>query len=287
MKTAFLGTGLLGFPMAQKLLEAGHALMAFNRTQSKAEPLKKYGAVICESPKDAIKEVESIILVLSDAKAIQEVLFSKGIESMENKTVIQMGTIAAEESIDIQKKVYGIGGEYFECPVLGSRSEAKAGNLMLMVGSTIEKFEKWQGFLKAFGPNPMYIGEVGKAAALKLALNHLIVSHAVGFSLSLGIIQRSEISVDTFMEILKKSALFAPMFEKKLKNWMNADYDHPNFPVKHLLKDVGLIREAAENLDLSIQGVESARNILTQCVEDGFGEKDYSAVFHTINKIKK
>ena len=114
-----------------------------------------------------------------------------------------------------------------------------------------------------------YIGAVGKASALKLALNHLIAMHAVGMSLSLGIVQKNNIDVDVFMRILKSSALYAPMFEKKLPNWLDREYENPNFSTKHLLKDVELIKQHVQKLGLSDEVVQAVKTIIEETVREG------------------
>lgn len=286
MKIAFLGTGLLGFPMAERLLDAGHDLFVYNRTQSKATPLKSQGAHVLDNPIDCILKSECIIFVLSDAEAISNVLFSKENISFKNKTFIQMGTIAPSESIELQKKIFDLGGEYFECPVLGSRKEVANSELILMFGGTKEKFDHWEEFLQVFGNKPRYIGDVGKAAALKLALNHLIAVHALGFSLSLGLIQKNGVSVDEFMDLLRTSALYAPMYDKKLNNWVSHDYGNPNFPLKHLLKDVHLILNEAEEKNLCTDVLQSMEHVLFEAKNKGFAEKDYSSIYEYINNSK-
>jgi len=285
MKISFCGTGLMGYPMAERLIEAGHQLTVYNRTASKAKPLQEKGARLSQNPSAAIAESPCSILMLADARSIEEVLFSPSAQDLNEKTIIQMGTIAPAESIEIQKKIFKQGGEYLECPVLGSRNEAKSGKLILMVGASQERFYKWKELLKVFGPHPRHVGEVGKAAAVKLALNQLIASHAAGFSLSLGLIQKNDVNVGLFMDILRESALYATMFDKKLPKWLNQDYSHPNFPVKHFLKDIDLIIKEGKDKELSTEIPEAFRQFLLEAIDKGLADKDYSAVFNAINKI--
>jgi len=290
MNIAFLGTGILGTPMAEKLLECGHRLWAYNRTSSKAEGLRALGATICLQPEEAIKNAEAVILVLADARAIESVLFKDAKEGarhaapLQGKTVIQMGTISPAQSLGLLKRVKAAGGQYLECPVLGSKNEAKAAQLILMAGATEEQFDKFQALFKCFGPKPRLIGEVGKAAALKLALNQLIASHAACFSLSLGIIVNSGIDVDQFMGILNESSLGAPMYGKKLANWLKHEYAHPNFPLKHLLKDVDLILDEADQLKLNTAVLAAIRKVLKSAEKEGLAQSDYSAVYEMISK---
>ncbi len=284
MKIGFLGTGLMGQPMAQRLLEAQFSVVAYNRTQSKLEPLKERGAEIANSPVEAIKKSDCLILMLTNALAIQEVLLLENTRSfLADRTVIQMGTIAPKESQEIHKLVVEIGGEYLEAPVLGSIPQVKSGELLVMVGSTEQQFEKWSGFLQNFGPQPMLIGPVGTAAATKLALNQLIAALTGAFALSLGFIQRQGVEPEKFMQILRQSALYAPTFDKKLQRMRDRHYANPNFPTKHLLKDTDLFLSSAQEIGLNTSSLEGVRQALQKAIELGLANDDYSAIFSAIN----
>ena len=236
MKVAFLGTGLMGQPMAQRLLEQGVELIAYNRTPEKLEPLKAAGAEVTEHPHQAIAAADYVVLMLTNTAAIYTVLLSDmSSRSVKGKQVIQMGTITPTESREIRDAVVSAGGDYIEAPVLGSRPEAKDGKLIVMVGAQKDQYRYSLELLKHFGPDPILVGSVGSAAAVKLALNQLIASLTSAFGLSLGFIQRQGIKPDIFMQILRESAVYAPTFDKKLQRMVDGNYDNPNFPVKHLV----------------------------------------------------
>lgn len=284
MKIGFLGTGLMGLPMAQKLLEAGHTVTAYNRTQSKLEPLQKAGAQIANSPQEAIQNSECLILMLTNASAIQNVLLSDSSKKeLSGRTVIQMGTISPTESKEIRDEVVGCGGEYLEAPVLGSIPQVKTGSLIVMVGASSEQYEKWSGLLKIFGSEPLHIGTVGSAAAVKLAMNQLIGSLTTAFALSLGLIVREGIDVDLFMQIVRDSSLYAPTFDKKLQRMLERNYAEPNFPTKHLLKDTNIFINAAESVGLDVSIQKGVRQVLEKTIELGLSDVDYSALFSAVN----
>ena len=279
-RIALIGTGLMGSPMAERILAAGYPLVVFNRTRAKAEPLVSLGAEIAESGDRAIDSAGCVILMLTDATAIREVLFQQSKSAhLIDRTVIQMGTISPEESIELAREVVQRGGDYLEAPVLGSTPEASTGNLLVMVGGSEEHFERWSGLLRCFGPEPVLVGEVGKASALKLALNQLIASLTAGFALSLGFVKRHGIEVDLFMEILRQSALYAATFDKKLKRMLHRDYANPNFPVKHLVKDLELFRSEAQAVNLELSTIQGILRLLKLGLEKGFADFDYSALF--------
>lgn len=283
VKVAFIGTGLMGQPMAQRLLEAGLSVVAYNRTPSKLEPLRASGAEIVDSPENAIATSDCVILMLTNAAAIGELLLSEASrQQLPGRTVIQMSTITPTESREFGEAVVAAGGHYLEAPVLGSIPEAKSGNLQVMVGASPEQFQKWSEFLKHFGSEPMLIGPVGSAAAMKLALNQLIASLTTAFALSLGFVQQQGVDVQPFMQILRQSALYAPTFDKKLQRMLDGNYTNPNFPTKHLLKDTTLFLAEAESVNLNVSNLESIRQILELTQQLGLADADYSALFAAI-----
>ncbi len=282
MKVGFIGTGLMGLPMAQRLIEAQLPVVAYNRTAEKLQALR--GAAIASSPAEVLQESNCVILMLTDARAIAEVLLSESSRPhLEGKTAIQMGTIAPTESRTLAEKLAYFGGEYLEAPVLGSIPEAKSGNLIVMVGSTPEQCDRWRGLLQNFGPDPKLIGPVGAAAAAKLALNQLIGSLTAAFALSLGFAQQQGVEVETFMQILRQSALYAPTFDKKLQRMRDRDYANPNFPTKHLLKDTNLFLAEAAAIGLNVSSLDGVRQILEIAASRGLTDSDYSALFDAVN----
>lgn len=284
MKVGFLGTGLMGKPLAQRLLTAKIPVIAYNRTASKLAELKAAGAQIVEDPESAIANSDCLILMLTNASAIEQVLLSDRAKTqLKGRTIIQMGTISPQESQEIEKQVIAVGGEYLEAPVLGSIPEAEAGKLIVMVGATPEQFAKWSSLLQNFGSEPRLIGTVGTAAAVKLALNQLIASLTTAFALSLSLVQKQGVEVETFMELLRQSALYAPTFDKKLKRMLERDFTNPNFPTKHLLKDTNLFLNQAQSNNLNTYSLEGVRQILEIAQEMGLADADYSALFNAVN----
>jgi 3-hydroxyisobutyrate dehydrogenase len=196
-----------------------------------------------------------------------------------------MGPIAQEESLALQAEIERVGGSYCEAPVLGSLTEAKAGTLLVMVGGTEGQFAQWGPLFRSLSREPRLVGPVGKAACLKLALNQLIAAEISAFALSLGLVQRAGVPLDTFMAILRESALFAPVFEKKLPRLLTRDYQYPNFSTRHLLKDVELFLKAASGYALTASSLEGIRPVLEQTIVQGLGDSDYSAIFEVVNPI--
>ncbi len=283
MRVGFFGVGLMGAPMVERLAMGGHEVMVFNRTRDKAEAIRNGKVSAAGSPLEAVRFGECIILMLADFTAIDETLLRpECLEALKDKSVIQMGTISPGQSLEADEKVRAAGGRYLECPVLGSIGQARSGTLLLMAGGDEEVFLDLKWILDRFGPSPRLIGPVGHGAAIKLAMNQLIAAHMAAFSLSLGYIQKSGVDLDKFLSILRESALNAKMFDNKLPRLLERKYDNPNFPAKHLLKDVDLFLGEAQKSGLDAAALAAIKGILEKTIDSGGGEDDYSSVFERI-----
>jgi 3-hydroxyisobutyrate dehydrogenase len=282
MNIALLGTGLMGAPAALRLQQQGHDVTAWNRTAEKAEAALQGKVPVTADLTTAINAADTLLLFLSDAEAISSVLFSVPARLLAGKTIIQMGTIAPDQSRALQTRLNALQASYLEAPVLGSIPEARAGTLLLMVGATPQQFEQYLPLLSALGESPRLMGPVGKAAAVKLAMNQLIAGLTASFSLSLNFVLAEGAEVSQFMEILRESALYAPTFDKKLGKMLEGSYDNPNFPLKHLDKDVKLFLQAAATHHLNTAMLNGVAAIIEDGLAQGHGNDDYSALRESI-----
>ena len=283
MKLALLGTGLLGSEIARRLADRHFDLTVWNRSAGKTDALAAAGIAVADSAATAISAADATLLLLSDAAAIRATLFNPDTEpALRDRIIIQMGTIAPNESRAIARQVERAGGDYLEAPVLGSLPEARSGSLIVMAGGEIDLYQRCLPIFEALSKNPQRIGEVGQGAALKLAMNQLIASLTAAFAFSLGLVRSEGIDVEQFMGLLRQSALFAPTFDKKLDNYLSHDYSKANFPLKHLLKDVALFRQAAESTNLDTAPLVALEAAFLRAVGAGLADADYSAIYESL-----
>ncbi|MET0050257.1 MAG: NAD(P)-dependent oxidoreductase [Candidatus Thiodiazotropha sp.] len=284
MRVTILGLGLMGLPIAHRLMQKGHEVTAWNRGEMRLEQAKSEGVPIEADLLKAVNNNELLLLTLSDAEAIDAVLFSPSLEGhLQGKTVIQMGTISPDESRALAQRVQAVGGEYLEAPVLGSIPEALAGELIVMAAGPEPVYHHCLLLLRGLGKEVDRVGNVGQAAAMKLAMNQLIAALTVGFSQSLGLVKAEGVDVEQFMKLLRESALYAPTFDKKLQKYQEHDYGKANFPLKHLIKDVRLFKQVAESSGMNAEVANATLSVLLKGEEAGYGEDDYSALYEAIN----
>jgi len=284
MKTSLIGVGLMGQALSEHLLAQDQQLTLFNRSPDKTVQLELQGAVIAKSAQGAIEASDICLLMLSDASAITNVLDEISPTSFRNKLIIQMGTIAPNESRAVAKLITNCGGRYLECPVLGSLPEARSGTLILMAGGSDEDYKTALPLLNLIGKEPRHIGSIGQGATVKLAMNQLIAGLTSSFSLSLALVEKEDIETEQFMNIVRDSALYAPTFDKKLDRMLARNFAKPNFPTKHLAKDTKLFLSVAKKLGLETCALEGISQLLDHTVKDGLADTDYSAIYSSVNK---
>jgi 3-hydroxyisobutyrate dehydrogenase len=278
MEITLVGSGLLGTAIGERLLARGYRLHVWKRRQERAQALVAAGAQLASSPAEAVAAGELVITVLSDGPITAEVLLNQAGTALPGRLVLQVATIAPAESRDLAIALQQRSARYLETPVLGSRPEALAGCLQVMVGGDLADLERARPVLLALGGEPRHLGPVGAALHTKLALNQLIASLTHSFSLALHVVQQAGVEVETFMAILRESALYAPTFDKKLAKELADDYSNPNFPTAHLRKDLQLFLTAAAALQLETQGLRGLAELLERATAAGLDELDYSSL---------
>lgn len=274
--------------MALRLLEKGHQVWAYNRTSSKLEPLAQAGVATSSVVLEVVQAVDFLVLMLSDAAAIRSVLLEDSVrDAVCDRTLLQMGTISPDDSRALDQEFQSLNASYLEAPVLGSIGEAQSGKLIIMVGATPEQYAHCAPLLQCFGPDPLHVGPVGAAAALKLALNQLIGSLTTAFAQSLGLVQREGVDVELFMQVLRNSALYAPTFDKKLERMVDRNFANPNFPTKHLLKDMNLFVETAQAVGLDASAAVAVAQVVQKAVDQGLADTDYSGLFSAVSPAEE
>lgn len=284
INVSLIGTGIMGFSMVRTLLKKGFPVTVYNRTRIKAEKLHEKGAKVATSVDEAIKASDIVILMLSDASAIKKlVLMPNVVKCLDGKRVIQMGTIAPDESKEIAGIVISNGGEYLEAPVMGSIPETLRSQLVIIVGGKEKTFFSCRELFNVFSKNVFYIGDIGDASMVKLSLNYLLASMTTAYAVSLSSIKERGINTELFMEVLRSTAVHAKTYDKKFTRMMEGNFSNPNFPTKHLLKDLNLFINSMEKEEGRNDLANAVLKVFECTIENGFKDSDYSAIFETIS----
>jgi 3-hydroxyisobutyrate dehydrogenase-like beta-hydroxyacid dehydrogenase len=284
MKISILGMGLMGVPIGLRLQDCAHEVTGWNRSESGLQRARAEGLSIDTDLAAALQRAELVILTLSDAAAINDVLLAGDTPALlAGRLILQMGTISPEQSREIAARVVAAGGDYLESPVLGSLPEARKGGLIVMAGGPEPLYQTCLEVLQCLGEQVQHIGPVGQGAAMKLAMNQLIATLTAAFSLSLGLVRAEGVDVEQFMGLLRESTLYAKTFDKKLTKMLEHNYTRPNFPLKHLIKDLALFRQVAEKNGMEFSIPQAMLEVFEKGAAAGYSDEDYSALYEAIN----
>ena len=280
LKIAFLGVGLMGFPMARNLLKAGFAVAAWNRSTEKAEALKAFGASVAATAADAVREADFVITMLSDGAAVADLLFGQGVaEVMHPGAVfVDMSSIKPAEARDHADRLAKLGIDALDAPVSGGTKGADLGSLAIMAGGPRQAFDKSEPILKAMG-SPTFVGPSGCGQIAKLA-NQGIVAITIGaVAEAILLAERAGLEKGALRKALSGGFADSVILQQHGERMEERNFV-PGGKSVFQLKDLRNLNEAAEllGLVLPLAGIQAQRFKTLISDLDG-AELDHSALW--------
>ena len=287
MKIAFIGTGLMGYPMASNLLKKKLNLKVFTRTLDKAKPLEKLGANISNSLAEAVKDTDIIITMLTDDEAVEKVLGDK--EFLNNlkpsSTVIDMSSIKPKIAIQYGKILKEKGIYFLDAPVSGGTIGAEDGSLAIMVGGEQKTFDYAFDTLKIMG-NPTLVGPIGSGQVSKLA-NQIIVGVTIGaVAEAIMLCEKAGVDANKFIKALSGGFADGKILQNHGKRMIDKDFS-PKGKVSTHLKDMNNILECASDFDTKLPISSLIKEMFNSLVERGNDNDDHSALYKEIENQNK
>ena len=275
---ALLGTGLMGRPMAVRILNAGYSLSVWNRTVAKVRPLLDLGAKGAATPSEAAAGADLLITMLADGPTVSHVLFDNGVADAlsPGSIVVDMSSIPPSMARDHAERLAKTKILHLDAPVSGGTKGAAEGTLAIMVGGTAEAFEISMPALRSMG-RPTLVGKSGSGQLAKLA-NQTIVAITIG-AVSEALLLASTGGADPQKVSEALSGGFSDSLILKLHGQRMLDRDFmPGGPTRMQVKDLRTILETAKNSGLELPVTETITAMYEDLLESGYGECDHSAV---------
>jgi 3-hydroxyisobutyrate dehydrogenase len=278
-RLGFIGLGNLGSRIARRLVTAGFPTTVYNRDHEKTKDLAALGAEVAPDPRVLAGSVDVVLSCLADRAAVESVYLGSGgvlRAARPGTVIIEMSTVASETSQKLSQAGHELGISVLDVPVSGSVPAAEAGALTLFGGGDRQTFEDAGPIFSAIARQWFYMGRSGSGVAMKLVVNTLLGlgMQAVAEAAALG--QKLGLPREALFETLAKTAVVPPALAGKLATARQNDYA-PQFPVRLMSKDFGLIMAAAAQLDVSMPATERAAEVSSAEAAIG-GEEDFSAV---------
>jgi 3-hydroxyisobutyrate dehydrogenase-like beta-hydroxyacid dehydrogenase len=281
MNVGFIGLGNMGQAMARNLLKAGHTVIVYNRTRSRAEALQAEGAHIANTPAQAC-DGEVLITMLADDRAVEEVIFEKGnvIPALAPHAVhVAMSTLSVALSQRLQEVHTQAGSAYVAAPVFGRPEAAAAAQLFIVAAGPREAIERCHPLFEAMGQRAFIVGEDAPAANLvKLTGNFLIASVIEGLGEAFALVRKWRVDPSQYLEILTNTLFSAPVYKTYGSLIAQEKYAPAGFKLPLGLKDLKLALAAAEAVAVPMPVASLIRDHFLTALARGYQELDWSAL---------
>ncbi len=284
---AFLGTGLMGGPMARNLLKAGFTVRVWNRSAEKAQALVEHGAILAASPAEAAKGADIVITMLSDGNAVGNVLFDMGVADALEKgaIVIDSSSIAPPIARDHSERLKALGIAHVDAPVSGGVPGATAGTLAIMAGGDEATVTSLGDIFSAMG-RLTHVGPSGAGQLCKLA-NQQIVAITIGaVAEAMMLVEAGGASREGFRNAIRGGFAESRILELHGERMVKRNFT-PGGPSKFQLKDLNGVLATARDLDLALPLTEEVTRAFDAFVKDGGADVDHSGLLLHLERLNK
>jgi 2-hydroxy-3-oxopropionate reductase len=286
MRIGFIGTGIMGRPMALNLIKAGHDLLVYGRRYDTLEALLVAGALGKGTPAEVAAGADITITMLPDTRAVEDVILGergaiKGAKP--GSVMVDMSTISPNATIKVAEKLSAQGIEMLDAPVSGGEMEARDGTLSIMVGGKPEVYERVLPLFEALGKNIMHVGRNGAGQVAKAC-------HQIVFSLTLEgvaeaflLARRNGVDPAKVREALLGGYANSSILEVHGQRMLQGDFK-PGFKLRLHDKDMRIVLDNAREQGLALPGTACVAQRIHKLIEAGDGELDSTAVLRAIER---
>ena len=283
-KVGFIGLGVMGSQMANRLLSKGHTVTGYNRTHSKAQWLIGKGMQWADSPRAVASASEYTFAMVTNAAAIRAI--TEGPDGLlaglgPGKFYVDMSTVSPAVSRALAAKVRERGADMVDSPVSGSVITLQEGKLSVMVGGRRETFEKVKPLLLDIGPKVTYVGDNGLALAMKIATNLSLAVQMLAFSEGVLLAEKSGIAREVAVDVLTHSAVASPMIQYR-GPFVLQQPEEAWFEVNMMQKDMVLAMDLGRQLEVPLPTTAVSNEFLTAARGMGLAKLDFACMFDVL-----
>jgi 3-hydroxyisobutyrate dehydrogenase-like beta-hydroxyacid dehydrogenase len=280
----FVGLGVMGSELVNRLLSKGHSVVGYNRTRSKAEWLIKKGMKWGDFPRAVAASTDVIFSMVTNSAALAAI--TEGPEGIlagltPGKIFADISTVSPAFSREVAAKVRAKGCDMVDCPVSGSVITLQEGKLSVMAGGRLETYERIKPILLDIGPKVTYVGDNGLALVMKIATNLSLVVQMLAFSEGVLVAEKSGIKREVAVDVLINSAVASPMIKYRGPFVLQLPPE-AWFNVNMMQKDMLLALELGRQVDVPMPTAAISNEFLTAARAMGLVEQDFAVVFDVL-----
>tara|TARA_R100000365_G_C2748538_1_gene80388 strand:- start:2356 stop:3228 length:873 start_codon:yes stop_codon:yes gene_type:complete len=288
MKIGFIGLGVMGRPMAEHLIAAGHELF-LHRVKTKSQGLVEKGGTALDTPRAVAEAADIIVLMVPDTPDVEQVLFgpdgvAEGLGA--GKMVIDMSSISPVATKAFAERIEALNCDYIDAPVSGGEAGAKNAALTIMVGARDEAFAKAKPLFDIMGKTITHVGPIGDGQTAKVA-NQIIVGLTIeAVAEGLLFAQRAGADPAKVREALMGGFAGSTILKVHGERMIEKTFE-PGFRIRLHRKDMALAVDAARQLDLALPNTAAVEQLMNGAISRGDGDRDHSALYLSLEALSK
>ncbi|XP_002738027.1 uncharacterized protein LOC100367134 [Saccoglossus kowalevskii] len=280
-RVGFIGLGTMGHGMATSLINSGHTLTVWNRTDDKCNDIVTLGASKAASAAEVVQTSDITFCSVADPEALRDVVFNLGgvLEGIKSgKGFVSMSTVDAETSKDVNEAVTARGGRFLEAPVLGSKKQSIDGTLIILSAGDKTLFQDCESSFSAMSKKFLHLGNVGSATQMKIALNLLFGSVTASLAESMALAEKAGLDCSALMDILTTGLILDPMVKAQGKAMLNDDYPLTAC-LNNMQKDMRLVLSMGDEYSQQLPVAAAVNEMYKKAKSLGHGDEDMSAIY--------
>ena len=284
-KLAFLGLGVMGYPMAGHLAKAGHHVTVYNRTQDKAQKwVAQHGGKAAPSPADAARDAEIVLMCVGNDNDVRAVA-KDALAGMSAKTIlVDHTTASAEVAREVAGAARARGVDFLDAPVSGGQAGAENGKLTIMVGGEPAVFDRAKDVLALYGRAVTLMGATGAGQLTKMVNQICIAGLVQGLSEGLAFAKKSGLDVEKVISVISKGAAQSWQMENRWKQMNEVKFDGFGFAVDWMRKDLGMCIEEAKKTGARLPVTALVDQFYAHIQARGGRRWDTSSLMHLLMK---
>ena len=285
-RVALIGLGLMGSGMARRLLGAGFPLSVYNRNPERAAPLAAEGAHTAASPREAAARADVIFAMVADDAASRSVWLGKDgalAGAGRGAVLVECSTLTVSWIEELSREAAAAGCQLLDAPVTGSKPHAASGELLFLVGGSVEALEIARPALAVMSRAIVHVGPTGSGALLKLVNNFLCGVQAASLAEAIALIERSGLDRTKALEVLTTGAPGSPLLKTLAARMTARDYT-PNFTLKLAAKDMNYAVGEGRRHGVPLSTVVPVLDLYGRAIARGRGEEDFSVVVEPLRQ---
>ncbi len=283
MKIGIIGLGSMGQPIAANIIKGSFETIVYSRTKSIMENLAGR-SMLAKSPNDLINRADIVLFILPTDKEIKNIV-SASQKVIKGKIFLNLSTVSPVSSMEMSKRIKGLGGEYFECMISGSRKPAIDGTLLLLTAGEPQRLQAMETLFTSFSKRTVYCGEIPGASKMKLANNLLLITMFNGLLEAVNFAEQIGIHKKDYLQMIDSGPMSNAVFASKYQKIERDDFS-PQAPLRLVYKDARLICDLAKEYGVSIPLFSNHKKLLKKGFEKGLGDLDIISIIKELNSSK-